>query len=49
MKLKTLFFTTIGIVMLAGCGEPPAPAPQASNDSQELEAFIDDFVSLQEK
>ena len=48
MKLKTLFFTTIGIVMLAGCGEPPAPAPQASNDSQELEAFIDDFVSLQE-
>ncbi|MCZ0951457.1 MAG: DUF885 domain-containing protein [Rhodospirillaceae bacterium] len=48
MKLKTIIFATISFVLLAGCGEPPPPAPQASNDSQELEAFIDDFVSLQE-
>ena len=48
MKLKTIFFTTIGFVMLAGCGEPPPPTPPASDDSQELRAFIDDFVSRQE-
>ena len=48
MKLKNIFIATISFFMLAGCGEPPPPTPQASNDSQELGAFIDDFVSLQE-
>lgn len=48
MKPRTLFSATIGVVILAGCGEPPPPAPQTSNDAQELKAFIDDFVSRQE-
>lgn len=48
MKPRILFSATIGVVILAGCGEPPPPAPQTSNDAQELRAFIDDFVSRQE-
>ena len=48
MKFNTLFFAAASFVMLAGCSEPSTPTEQASNDTQDLTTFIDDFVSQQE-
>ncbi len=48
MKFNTLIFAAASFVMLVGCSEPFTPAQQTSNDTQELTAFIDDFVSQHE-
>ena len=48
MNFKILLTVTASMVMLSGCDQSTAPAKQASDASQQLAAFIDDFVSRQE-
>ena len=48
MNFKTLVLSSASFVMLAGCSEPAPPIEQVPDATQQLAAFIDDFVTRQE-